>query len=53
MNNKPNHRIVQMRVTPEELKRYKKALADLDMTATEFLNHSVNLHHQNQGTNND
>jgi hypothetical protein len=30
-----------MRLTLEQLKKYKKALADLDMSATEFLLYSV------------
>jgi hypothetical protein len=48
MNNKPHHRVVQMRLTLDNLKRYKKALADLDMSATEFLLYSVDNYYKNK-----
>ena len=47
----PNHRMVQMRLSPEELRLFKTALADLNMTATQYLIHSLEIHHKNKETN--
>jgi hypothetical protein len=46
MRNLPEHKFINCRVNKEAFRLFKVALSDLDMTASEFMTHSIKLHHQ-------